>query len=98
MRTHWRWMKRWLTLGAGWGFVVLGVIGLFLPILQGFLFLAIGFYILSTVSPWAQRQLDRMRARHPELAATFDAAKDRAADWLRRHNGTDGNDKNGGAR
>lgn len=87
MRKHWPWMKRWLKLGAGWGFVVLGVLGLFLPVLQGFLFLAIGFSILSSESPWAQRQLDRMRRRHPELAATFDTAKERAAALVKRWNG-----------
>lgn len=55
-----------------------------LPILQGFLFLAIGFAILAPESPWAQRQLDRLRRRHPELAATFDNALERAGARLRR--------------
>jgi uncharacterized membrane protein YbaN (DUF454 family) len=71
---------------VGWKFVILGVIGLVLPILQGFLFLAIGFAILAPESPWAQRQLDRLRRRHPELAATFDAALERAGAWLKRLN------------
>ncbi len=62
------------------------MIGLVLPILQGFLFLAIGFAILAPESPWAQRQLDRLRRRHPELAATFDSAAARAGDWLQRRN------------
>jgi hypothetical protein len=62
------------------------VIGLVLPILQGFLFLAIGFAILAPESPWAQRQLDRLRRRHPELAATFDTALERAGAWLKRLN------------
>ena len=33
--------------GLGWIFMVLGVFGLFLPILQGILFLAIGMVLLS---------------------------------------------------
>jgi len=90
MRGYWLWIKLWLKLGAGWGFVALGVLGLFLPILQGFLFLAIGFSILSTKSPWAQRQLERMRRRHPALAATFDTARARAAGIVKRR-------KDGGA-
>ena len=37
----------------GYGFLVLGVLGMFLPILQGFLFLAIGLIILARHAPWA---------------------------------------------
>ena len=34
--------KRWLVLLTGWGFILLGLAGPFLPILQGLLFLLIG--------------------------------------------------------
>ena len=34
--------------GLGWIFMVLGVLGLVLPILQGILFLAIGMVLLSS--------------------------------------------------
>lgn len=78
-----RW-KRWARLIVGWAFIVLGIAGLVLPILQGFLFLAIGFAVLAPESTWAQRQLDRLRRRHPELAATFDRAAERAAAWIAR--------------
>jgi uncharacterized membrane protein YbaN (DUF454 family) len=71
-------------LAAGWFFVVLGVLGLFLPILQGVLFLAIGFYLLSQESPWARRFIDKMRQRYPRLGKTFDAARLRAARIARR--------------
>ena len=36
--------KRWLILLTGWGFILLGIAGLFLPILQGILFLVIGLH------------------------------------------------------
>lgn len=80
-------MKKWLTLAVGWAFVVLGVIGLVLPVLQGVLFLAIGFIILSRESKWAKRKLVHLRRRHPEWAGTFDKAAERAAATLKRLNG-----------
>jgi len=55
---------------AGIVFLILGVLGLFLPILQGLLFLAIGFLLLSVdipvfrrVSIWIQKKFPRLR--HP---------------------------------
>src|SRR3546814_8994921 len=60
--------QRIAILVSGWAFIVLGVLGLVLPILQGFLFLAIGFYLLSLESPRVKRFMDRTLARHPRLA------------------------------
>ena len=37
----------------GWSLLVLGVIGLVLPFLQGFLFLALGVYVLRDQHIWA---------------------------------------------
>jgi uncharacterized protein (TIGR02611 family) len=53
---------RILRLTAGWSLIAVGVIGLFLPILQGFLFIFSGLAILSTESPWARRLLDKLKA------------------------------------
>ena len=80
-RTHW---KRFLILLTGWLFVLLGILGLFLPILQGILFLAIGFYLLSLESPWVHRKMDQVRERHPRVGATMDEARLRAARIARR--------------
>ncbi|MGE0406282.1 MAG: PGPGW domain-containing protein [Candidatus Korobacteraceae bacterium] len=51
----------------GWLFVLLGIAGLVLPILQGILFLMIGLYLLSREYPWAQRMLERLQNRYPEV-------------------------------
>lgn len=73
---------------TGWAFVVLGVLGLFLPILQGILFLLIGLFLLSSVSPrirlLRQRLRARARARYPEWTGKFEEAEDRARHWVRR--------------
>lgn len=42
--------------------VVLGAVGLFLPVLQGLLFVMIGLTVLAHDVPWARRVLDRVRA------------------------------------
>jgi uncharacterized membrane protein YbaN (DUF454 family) len=58
--------------------VFLGVIGLVLPVLQGILFLLIGFALLSKESPFIRRLHDRLRARYPKLAEKMDMADARA--------------------
>jgi uncharacterized membrane protein YbaN (DUF454 family) len=62
-------------LGLGYGFLALGALGLFLPILQGFLFLAVGLLILGRHAPWAQRLLDRACKSHPRVASMVDKAE-----------------------
>ena len=57
---------RLVRLSAGWALLALGIIGLFLPFLQGFLFIASGLALLSPDLPWAKRLLEyfsRWRAR-----------------------------------
>ena len=79
-------LMRFVILASGWAFIVLGVLGLFLPILQGILFLAIGAYLLSLESPRTRRVIGRLRRRYPKLGATFDTARLRAAHILHRIN------------
>ena len=61
-------MKRVLLIVAGWLFIVLGIAGLFLPFLQGILFLILGLLILSHEYLWAHNLLLRLQARFPELS------------------------------
>ena len=71
------WLARMTILTFGWIFIVLGVLGLFLPILQGILFLAIGGMLLSLESPWAQRIIERLRTRYPAVDKAMIAAQKR---------------------
>jgi len=75
-------VKRILLLIAGWGFILLGIIGLFLPILQGVLFLLIGLILLSTEYAWAHHVLRKLRERFPSVARHAARAHERAAAWL----------------
>src|SRR3546814_5699984 len=54
-------LKRFLILGFGWAFVLLGFAGLFLPFLQGILFLLVGLYLLSLESARARLLRPRLR-------------------------------------
>lgn len=80
--------KHVIKLVLGWALVVLGIAGLVLPILQGFLFLAIGLGILARESPWVCRHVQRLRHRFPNAAAKLDAAEEGTKGWLRRLRGS----------
>ena len=70
--------------------IPLGVVGLFVPVLQGVLFLLIAVALLSNEVPWLARFQDKVKARHPELWRRVDAKKDRALQWLRARFGRGG--------
>jgi len=76
--------KRIAILLVGWGFILLGIAGLFLPILQGVLFLMIGLVILSSEYVWAHQLLSRLKQRFPKLGRVADQAQDKAKAWLQR--------------
>ena len=65
---------------TGWTFMVLGVLGLFLPILQGVLFLAVGTVLLSLVSPRARALRIKLGRRYPQARKHMDAARD----WINK--------------
>jgi len=71
-----------LVLLLGWSLVALGVIGLFVPVLQGVLFLLIGLFVLSSEYSWARRLLGKLRSRFPSLALRSDEAARRAHEAL----------------
>jgi uncharacterized membrane protein YbaN (DUF454 family) len=79
--------KRVLILIVGWGFILLGIAGLFLPILQGVLFLVVGLIILSSEYVWAHHLLARLRKHFPRISRVADEAALKAGGWLRRLSG-----------
>ncbi len=60
-------MKKVLRYIAGLTFIVLGIIGCFLPVLQGILFLIIGMIILAPEVPVFQKILSVLRRKYPEI-------------------------------
>jgi uncharacterized membrane protein YbaN (DUF454 family) len=54
---------RGVRIGAGSLLLALGVLGLFVPVLQGIAFILAGLAVLATEFPWARRWLDAVRDR-----------------------------------
>lgn len=76
--------KRLAVLLLGWAFVLLGIAGLFLPVLQGILFIMVGLIILSSEYVWAHKLVQRLRGRFPSIARKADEAQARALNFMRR--------------
>lgn len=74
--------KRWrpVLLGFAWVFLVLGILGLFLPILQGFLFLLVSLYFFGLATVRGRLLRIRLRRKHPQAARGLDEAEA----WLKR--------------
>lgn len=51
---------RWIRLIGGWILVLVGILGLFLPVLQGILMIAAGLAVLSGESEFIRRLLRRL--------------------------------------
>ncbi len=54
--------------------MLFGIVGLFVPILPGVLFLIAGLLILSTEYLWASHVLTKLTARFPRLARRLQGA------------------------
>lgn len=75
-------LKRLLKLTAGWVFILLGILGLFLPFLQGILFLLIGLFILAQELPWAARLLEKLKRKFPKITQQIVMAEDYVKKFL----------------
>jgi hypothetical protein len=60
---------------AGWGLLVLGLAGLILPILPGWVFIAWGVVTLAPDVPFFARLLDRVAHRVPPLRAAIERVR-----------------------
>lgn len=69
------WLRKLIRHVAGWSCIVLGVLGCFLPILQGFVFLAAGAALLAPDIPFFRRAIQAVSERIPRKWKTFFAGK-----------------------
>ena len=60
---------------AGWFFIILGLLGLVLPVLQGVLFLAIGAVMLAPYVPFFRRIKVAIFRRFPRIRRSVQRAK-----------------------
>jgi len=75
---------RALILTVGWLLVLLGIAGLFLPILQGGLSLALGLALLSVASQTVHLWLRSLMGRWPKLWKRMEKLRRRLRGWLHR--------------
>jgi len=77
-------VKRIGVLILGWFFVGLGIIGLFLPFLQGILFIMIGLAFLSSRSATIRRLHNYLEKRYPGQYQRLGTLKDKVSGWFRK--------------
>lgn len=70
-------MKRMIRIPIGVTFIILGIAGLILPILQGWLFLAIGSLVLSVDVKFFARIENRISRRFPRIGRALHRVKER---------------------
>ena len=68
----------------GWLFIVLGIFGLFLPFLQGILFILIGLAILSSRSEIIKRLLKHLEERYPHHHQRIEKWREKIRNWFRK--------------
>ncbi len=68
----------------GWFFIALGILGLFLPILQGILFILIGLAILSSRSERIKRLLKHLEERYPQYHQKVEAWREWIGEWFKK--------------
>lgn len=77
-------LKVILWQSLGYSFLSLGVLGMFLPVLQGFLFLFVGLIILARHALWAERLLGYLRQKSRRLDRAVAVAEDKTHEWHER--------------
>ncbi len=68
----------------GWIFVGLGILGLFLPILQGILFIMIGLAILSSRSEKVRLFLKHLEERYPHHHERVEHWNEKIRSWFKQ--------------
>ena len=81
-------MKNAVIAVLGVSFIIVGVIGIFLPFLQGILFILIGLYLLSIGSPKTHAHVvhhyRRGKTHFPQAAAFLEKLEKKWEDLLER--------------
>lgn len=63
--------------------VPVGIVGLFIPLLQGVLFLILGIYLLTLGYPNAHARIRKYLRHTPPLLRMFDSLDKRVREWLK---------------
>jgi uncharacterized protein len=78
-------LHRITLVSIGWLFLLLGVAGLFLPFLQGILFIFVGLLLLSAQSSYIHTHVGRARSRFPKLHRQLERLEAKYPRLFKRH-------------
>ena len=78
---------RVILIFIGTVFLVFGIIGLFLPVLQGILFIVIGIYILSLTSLTFKNWADHHMGKYPRVKHHYDKHSAKVDKLLKKREG-----------
>lgn len=67
-----KWWQRATAIALGWACIGIGVIGGFIPVFQGWVFVVAGLIILSREHEWAHNILVKVRGRFPRIGRAID--------------------------
>jgi uncharacterized membrane protein YbaN (DUF454 family) len=62
-------LKKILRIAAGIGLILIGIVGLILPVMPGWVFIIPGLVILSEHFEWAKRLTDWLKAKFADARA-----------------------------
>lgn len=74
----------WIVAGI---LILIGITGMFLPIIPGILLILLGIYLLSKVSVSVKTRTDRVRARFPRFHHHLSAFEEKMERLFKRHTG-----------
>jgi len=69
---------------VGWLFIGLGILGLFLPVLQGILFILIGLSILSSRITWVRHFLKNIEGHFPYQSERIEIWREKIKSWFKK--------------
>jgi uncharacterized membrane protein YbaN (DUF454 family) len=61
-------LQRFAVVALGWVLILLGIVGLVLPVVPGAVLIVVGVLIVNPQSVWLRRMLEICRVRFPVLA------------------------------
>jgi hypothetical protein len=77
-------VRRIIRITLGVFLILLGIVGLVTPGIQGILCIFLGLALLARHIPFVDRQFKRVKARFPRQAAAMERSKARVSGWWRR--------------
>jgi uncharacterized protein len=77
-------LQRVFWISTGWLFLLVGLIGGLIPVLQGWPFGIAGLLILSREHEWAHNLVVKLRTRFPKFARIMDSTSEKADQIIQR--------------